>query len=342
MKKWLIAALLMGASSVGFANQIDQIVVFGDSLSDNGNILSLTTKAHKVFPNVPITPKNPPYYEGRFSNGPVWIDHLGTMLNVPVKDFAYGGAWAEPLHDSRLLVPFSIGMQVDFYLVGAVGDYNKDKHLYIIWAGGNDYVMGREDPDYATTNTVNYIENQIDWLTYYGAKNVMVMNLPDLSVVPEVTKQGPDAVQTVDKLVKMHNRKLIKMVKDMQAKHPDAKIIFGDVTSYFNDTYQHPEKYNIKEVHKACYGGEYSLRSILAKVKPAEINAALEQKIDIMGSPSLRTAYLTSKLADDGVEPCQNPDEYMFWDQIHPTRVVHQLMAFDVMNILKENDIQGA
>lgn len=342
MKKWLIAVIFFFVSQIALANQIDQIVVFGDSLSDNGNILALTTKAHKVFPNIPITPKNPPYYEGRFSNGPVWIDHLASALNVPLVDYAYGGAWAEPLHDSRILVPFSIGMQVDFYLVGAVGDYNKDKHLYIIWAGGNDYVEGREDPDYATTNTVSYIETQIDWLTYYGAKTVLVMNLPDLSVVPEVSKQGPDRIQAVDKLVKMHNRKLIKMVKDVQAKHPDAKIIFGDVTTYFNDTYHHPEKYNIKDVKNPCYGGDYSLRSLLNMANDKELNAALEQKIDIMKSPSLRNAYLTAKLADGGVEACENPDEYMFWDQIHPTRVVHQLMSFDVINILKENDIQGA
>ena len=53
-----------------FAEPIDKIIVFGDSLSDNGNVLSLTEKAKKVIPLVPLIPKNPPYFSGRFTNGP--------------------------------------------------------------------------------------------------------------------------------------------------------------------------------------------------------------------------------------------------------------------------------
>ena len=321
------------------AVQIDKIIVFGDSLSDNGNILSLTTKLHKVFTSVPIIPKSPPYYEGRFSNGLIWIDNVSTTLNVPLLDYAYGGAWAEPLKDSRLMIPFGIGMQVNYYLVKAVIDRHKGDHLYVIWAGGNDYAEGREDADYATTNTVASIESQIDWLTYYGAKNILILNLPDLSVVPEVTDKGPDSVQQVQKLINMHNAKLEKMVAEQQAKHPDRKIIFADITPYFNEVYYHPEKYNIKNTTTACYTGEYSYRKLMTD---GEIIAAKEHDIDIMHSPSLRTAYSVAKQADSGQDSCQNPDEHMFWDRIHPTRVIHHLIALDALTILAKNDIQGA
>ena len=330
---------LLFLCQAAYAVKIDQIVVFGDSLSDNGNIYRLTRRAHKVFPSVPIIPKNPPYYEGRFSNGPVWVDDLAAGLNVPLINYAYGGAWAEPLHDSRLMVPFGIGMQVTYYLVRAVADFHKGNHLYIIWAGGNDYEEGREDVDYATTNTVASIETQIDWLIYYGAKNILVMNLPDLSVVPEVQKRGPESMAHVKELVSVHNLKLAKMIKAKQAKNQDAKIIFADITPYFSEVYNNPARYNIKNVSTPCYDGEYSLRSAVAV---REISAAKEQNIDIMHSPSLRTAYATAKLSESGTEACETPDEYMFWDQIHPTRVLHNLMSLDAMMILTKNDIQGA
>lgn len=336
MRQWMLILLFL-FTQVAYATKVDQIVVFGDSLSDNGNILSLTTRAHKIFPSVPITPKNPPYYEGRFSNGPVWIDNLALAMNVPLIDYAYGGAWAEPLHDSRIMVPFSIGAQVSYYLVRYALDSHKGDHLYIIWAGGNDYVMGREDPEYATTNTVANIETQIEWLTYYGAKNIMVMNLPNLSVVPEVRKMGPNAQQGVLKLVTLHNEKLAKMIALQKEKHPDAKIIYADVTKNFDDIYYHPEKYQIKDVENPCYGGDYSLRALLAD---SGIKAAKEQNIDIANSPSLRTAYITAKLVEGGAEACENPDQHMFWDQIHPTRLLHQMMAFDAGNILKANGIE--
>ncbi len=330
--------LLFSFFQSAHAVQIDKVIVFGDSLSDNGNIYSLTKKFHKIISSVPIIPKDPPYYEGRFSNGLVWIDNVASSLNVPLLNYAYGGSWAEPLKDSRLMIPFGLGMQVNAYLVRAVTDRNKGDHLYIIWAGGNDYAEGREDIDYATTNTVNSIESQIDWLTYYGAKNLLILNLPDLSIVPEVTTKGPDSVEQVKKLIAMHNSKLAKMVAEMQAKHADAKIIFGDITPYFDDVYSHHDQYNITDVTNPCYTGDYSLKSHIAQV---ELNAAKGYDIDIIKSPSLRIAYSVSKLQEGGTEACAAPDEHMFWDQIHPTRVVHHLIALDAMTILSKNDIQG-
>jgi len=136
----LIITTLLCLFNPAYAKQIDKIIMFGDSLSDTGNIFSLTSKAHKIFPSIPVIPKASVYYEGRFSNGPVWIDDLALAMNVPQENYAYGGAWAEPLLDSQLSVPFGLGMQVSYYLVMSVTDFHKRDHLYIIWAGGNDYV----------------------------------------------------------------------------------------------------------------------------------------------------------------------------------------------------------
>ena len=38
-----------------------------------------------------LTPGSPLFY-GRFSNGPVWTEHMAAMLQLPLKSYAVGGA----------------------------------------------------------------------------------------------------------------------------------------------------------------------------------------------------------------------------------------------------------
>ena len=84
-----LGAALFGAALMATpaqAQKYDKIVVFGDSLSDNGNLA--------LFGAAPP----PPYSDGRFSNGDVWVQQLGfgelnSFGNVNGStDFAFGGA----------------------------------------------------------------------------------------------------------------------------------------------------------------------------------------------------------------------------------------------------------
>ena len=61
----LAACTFAGAAS---AQSYDRLVVFGDSLSDNGNLYLASGGTQ---------PPSPPYYQGRFSSGPVWTELLG-------------------------------------------------------------------------------------------------------------------------------------------------------------------------------------------------------------------------------------------------------------------------
>jgi phospholipase/lecithinase/hemolysin len=180
---YLLLFWTIGFAPLNYAVQVDKIIAFGDSLSDNGNIYALTYAAHQVTSYMPIIPMGPPYYEGRFTNGPVWVELLAKSLQVPLIDYAYGGAWVESAWDSKQVVPFDLGMQVNFYLVAHAADFHKDKHLFAIWIGANDYVQGREQVDYATTNAIAAIQKQLEWLIYYGGKNFLLINVPDLSQI---------------------------------------------------------------------------------------------------------------------------------------------------------------
>src|ERR1700680_881799 len=85
----LAAALLLGLATGPLrADPITQIVVFGDSLSDVGNVFAATGKPP------------PPYYQGHYSNGPIWVERLAADLGLPAPtpslvggtDYAFGGA----------------------------------------------------------------------------------------------------------------------------------------------------------------------------------------------------------------------------------------------------------
>ncbi|MEO1069836.1 MAG: SGNH/GDSL hydrolase family protein, partial [Cyanobacteria bacterium J06638_6] len=117
----------------------DGLTVFGDSLSDPGNLFALTG----FFPP-------PPYDQGRFSNGDLWVDYLADDIGLDsnlIQNFAFGGATTgrdnglDALFESLTGVdPELPGLadQIDAYVAG-LGDGPADPDdLYVLWAGANN------------------------------------------------------------------------------------------------------------------------------------------------------------------------------------------------------------
>ena len=77
-------ALVISLAPAGAFGCVEELIVFGDSLSDNGNLYAAA--------GVP----GPPYFEGRFSNGPTWVEVLAERLDPhlvavdPAGDLAVG------------------------------------------------------------------------------------------------------------------------------------------------------------------------------------------------------------------------------------------------------------
>lgn len=340
MKSWFgaaLAGLTLCISTVTVGAKFDKIIAFGDSLSDNGNVYNMLSMAKNVIPLVPLIPKNPPYFEGRFSNGMVWVEHLAKSLDIPLVNYAYGGAWAEGFYDSMQILPPSLGTQVDMYSVNpsTIVDFKMHQHLYVIWAGSNDYMQGRKDTEYATTNTVETIANQAEWLLRLGAKHVLLLNLADLSRMPSAMAKGPDFAVALRKLVDKHNEKLAARVEKMRRQHADAEIVYINITDEFDDLIFNPIKYGLKNVSSACYAGGYSLTARQFEMEP-EVQAAKQAKFELANNSVLMEAYMNSLTASKGHKPCNNPDEFLFWDQTHPTRIVHQLIGLGVFTKLAE------
>src|SRR5262245_41839418 len=117
------------------AGVIKDVIIFGDSLSDNGNLYNI----------LKVIPASPPYYEGRFSNGPTWAELVGNYYYkknyATVENFAYGGATAvlhRPLKD-HYAAPVTLEAELNEYLIKSPHK-NKEPSLFILWIGGNDYL----------------------------------------------------------------------------------------------------------------------------------------------------------------------------------------------------------
>lgn len=333
----IFTVLLMAASCTVYADPvvIDQVVVFGDSLSDNGNTWNYTYYWNKIDPwNIPVVPKSPPYYNGRFSNGPVWVEVLAQSINATLIDWAYGGSWVEKISN---FLP-SLSMQVKEYYYRD-SDKNMGQHLFVIWDGSNDYMHDPNTPPDAVDNTIADIKYNIEYLIGAGAKNFLLVGLPDFSKVPGIIAQGPDFAAAKGALAAEHNQKLFAMIDSERQLYPDVKFVAVDIKDYFNDMTSNPAKYNLQNVTDPCYSGGFTLRQQL--LQSWQDQHHMSGPINMMDNPQLREAYLVGQLSDD-VTKCDNEDAYLYWDKVHPTRAVHQIIATMALKILNDNDIFGS
>jgi phosphodiesterase/alkaline phosphatase D-like protein/phospholipase/lecithinase/hemolysin len=170
---------------------ISNLVAFGDSLSDNGNLLKLT--------GFPL----PPAWEGRASNGPVYVEQLAEMLNVPLNDLAFAGAEASDSSPPVLVdpvthhpLPINLSNQVATYIAQLHGADAAPGTTALINIGSNDYqgFFGLFSPGgplpspQAVTDFVasvaGSIEQAIDALTNVGVQRIELFTLPDIGATP--------------------------------------------------------------------------------------------------------------------------------------------------------------
>jgi outer membrane lipase/esterase len=83
----LVSSPALAQSATNHGRLFNSVTVFGDSITDSGNIPALSG-------NFDETP-SPPYFNGRFSNGPVFVELFPDFVGVGpdhVRNFAIGGA----------------------------------------------------------------------------------------------------------------------------------------------------------------------------------------------------------------------------------------------------------
>lgn len=168
------------------------IFVFGDSLSDTGNFYSLTGG----YPPLP-------YDNGRFSNGPLWVEYLAEDLGLqlgPSDNYAMAGAMTGHGNSNDgflgLIYP-GLQDEIAAFLATPRGDADPQA-LYIVWAGANDLFVAlaiHADPEETIRDGVANTVHAIQLLRAAGAQHIMVPNIPDLGLTPYgLASAGPDSI----------------------------------------------------------------------------------------------------------------------------------------------------
>ncbi|ANF54772.1 autotransporter domain-containing esterase [Brevundimonas naejangsanensis] len=251
-----LAALSLAAVSVAgaaSAQSYSRLVVFGDSLSDNGNLYLATGGS---------TPASPPYGAGRFSNGPVFTERLGfnaANFMGPVTgsiNYAFGGART----DSQAQ-PLGMRLQLAQYLQRG-GTFGAND-LVSVLGGANNIFQGLPAAGASTNPTgaitpvalgaasdMNFIVNSI---AQAGAGTVLVTNLPKLSLTPQF--RATPAAPLADFAVTTFNGALLTGLNATAAARPGTNIILMDLFKVGDVISGNPSAFGVSNVTQACFNG---------------------------------------------------------------------------------------
>jgi phospholipase/lecithinase/hemolysin len=289
----ILALMILSVASRSDAGYFSQIVAFGDSLSDTGNVY---TSAGNTFP------ASPPYFNGRFSNGPVWLETLAKGLGVadPAPallggtDYAFGGAETGLSGRSIQNTP-NIGTQVALFL-GSNPTITANE-LFTVWGGANDFLhfptLALPDP---ATPVANLIA-EITALAQAGGRNFLVPNLPMLGETPYVKNElaplYPGIEATMNDLSLQFDSELAAALNGLQAKL-GITIYQLDVNSVFRKILANPGDYGIADVSDQAKSGATGLPGTVVS----------------------------------------DPNSYLFWDDVHPTAPIHQLIGQQALDLV--------
>ncbi len=307
--------------STAQADSFSNIYVFGDSLVDTGNLFNASSAA-----GIPVIPPSPPFFEGRFSNGKIWIDNLAEGLNLeltPATELSFVSPDSDILSPltiidgNPVISPFfngnttnqSVNFSYGLATTGASGagelgsfvpgvetqvEFFVADHLQANQAADEDalYVFWAGSNDYFDGNidpqqVVDNIESEIGSLYDIGARDFLVLNLPDLGLLPEANNPNlPASPEQLSQLSDTHNLLLDSTIDELEDSLTGANITLLGVGSLFDDVVANPEEFGLTNV------------------------------TDSFLDPLTFTPTAGA-----------NPEEFFFFDTLHPTAVGHSIVS---------------
>ncbi|HZR18986.1 MAG TPA: SGNH/GDSL hydrolase family protein [Verrucomicrobiae bacterium] len=195
------------------AHGYNALVTFGDSYTDTGN-----------------APSSPPdYWNGRFSNGPLWVEDLSTTLGFgynPGNNYAVSGTESDELGVAISKFP---------------GTADSAHVLFAIWSGANDIAnhlsLGYDDS--AWTVRLNRIVSSLmtasDLLYQKGARQIVLLNQTDLTRSPDILNTyGPTFRSYILGKIELFNSQLASAIPGLLNSHPGLQVYLVDIYSNFN------------------------------------------------------------------------------------------------------------
>jgi phospholipase/lecithinase/hemolysin len=343
---------------------VSRVVVFGDSLSDPGNL----KRRLLVFPNSP-------YWFGRFANGPNWTEYLADRTGLAVQNQAYGGAAAvkhEDVPSEDIVAAIQQGAQ--FFLTGSldrqVNDYlerdlsggavtQPSEIAYVIWGGANDYISKEpfsgdigtllDDPEgragyrRIVKEAVAALADQVRRLHGAGARQFVVLNLPNLGKTPIVLQNEsytpfghpPDPAKRrlrlsakLGELTAYHNGQLANAVTRLRRELPEARLVSVDTAKLVDQILAA----RAPDGSGRSFDYGFALRELESTVGAGRERRTFQKRCYSGG-------YLGSLSASS---VCSEAASAMFWDVVHPTSYTHCWVAYFVQRELAAAGLAAA
>ncbi len=301
----------------------DSIVVFGSSFSDPGNafvVLSDPTSFGFDGTCNPLTPMNVPPYDTlddfyvpngvyaigghHVTNGATWIEIFARNNRLAgftrpalrndgqkARNYAVGGARAND-YPCR----FNLSDQLETFLASST--VVSADTLVIFELGGNDLrdalIALPADPTPTIADAIYNIGTAIGTLYNMGARQFLLMNIPDIGRAPAVQILDsiyPGLAEAATGLTGAFNQQLLVLQGQLNT-YPDMDVRIFDVYALLDLIIANPIDYGIEVTDIPC---------ITPNIAPYK---------------------------------CNNPDVYLFWDGLHPTKAIHEVMANAVAEVL--------
>ena len=319
----LVAAfgLLAGQASADGPRRFNSIAVFGDSLSDPGNLFLLTggqfvapptygmdgvdsSGIPEVFALIPELA----YESKHLSNGPTWIELLGGAIGlgsnvrpaVPgallgeddgrAANYAVAGASAADVGVTQ----FPLDVQVGLFLRDNRGHARRDG-LHVIALGGNDIRAAFANPAVIGL-AVEAVVRNIRVLHAAGARTFLVWNVPNLGTTPAFQRLNalvaPGIAAGATGLSMLYNAQLAQGLASVAALK-DIELIQFNAFESLQQVQANPQRFGLADATNAC----------------------IQPNVPAFGFPSAAPFR------------CAQPDRHLFWDGIHPTRAGHAIIA---------------
>jgi phospholipase/lecithinase/hemolysin len=216
-----------------------QVIVYADSLADNGNIYKLFG-----FPG-------PPYWNGSWSNGPVAVQNMSAILGMPLLDYAYAAATTGL---GNLIDGGTVEQLGGLGVPGITTAYNTTissiprdtihRSLFVVYGGANDFVIDGLTAATADRAAANLVAIVTD-LHKRGARWILVPGLPDLGMYPSYTSQGPETAALATSLSKYLNHRLIATLP--------KGVLYFDTFRLYQAMRAHPGAFGLTNVVDPCY-----------------------------------------------------------------------------------------
>jgi outer membrane lipase/esterase len=235
----------------------------------------------------------PPYVGGHFSNGPTWVEDLSLKLGL--------GALAPSLAGGT---DFAVGgataggggltdltAQVTAFQAENLNSRTIGGALFTLDIGANDIFDALLHPTTAVATVEAAAASaaaEIEQLHTDGARNLLFYEVPNLGLVPDILAQGPAAQAAASSLAQLFNATVLDLVTPAETGADPLRLFALNMYDNITQVVAHPNRYGFTDVTAPCWTGNFE------------------------GS---------------GGTPCSAPDQFLFWDGVHPTERGHMITA---------------